>query len=53
VQYRPTYKFAHKATDYEMELYIKDCYKKFLKDGLNGVELFNSNKKDTAVFRLN
>lgn len=53
VQYRPTYKFAHKATDYEMELYIKDCYKKFLKDGLKGGELFNSNKKDTAIFRLN
>jgi hypothetical protein len=53
VQYRPTYKFAHKATDYEMELYIKDCYKKFLKDGLNRGELFNSSKKDTAVFRLN
>jgi len=39
VQYRPTYTFAHKATDYEMELYIKDCYKKFLKEGIKG-ELF-------------
>lgn len=53
VQYRPTYKFAHKATDYEMELYIKDCYKKFLKDGIKSSELFNSSKLDTAVFRLN
>ena len=39
VQYRPTYAFAHKATDYEMELYIKDCYGKFLKEGIKG-ELF-------------
>ena len=39
VQYRPTYAFAHKATDYEMELYIKDCYQKFLKEGIKG-ELF-------------
>ena len=36
VQYRPTYKFAHKATDYDMELYIKECYKKFLKEGIKG-----------------
>ncbi|MCO5947202.1 carboxypeptidase-like regulatory domain-containing protein [Mucilaginibacter flavidus] len=40
VQYRPTYAFAHKATDYEMELYIKDCYQKFLKEGIKGGELF-------------
>jgi len=40
VQYRPTYAFAHKATDYEMELYIKDCYKRFLKEGIKGDELF-------------
>jgi len=40
VQYRPTYTFAHKATDYEMELYVKDCYKKFLKEGIKGGELF-------------
>ena len=53
VRYRPTYKFAHKATDYEMELYVKDCYKKFLKDGVKGGELFNQDKKDTTVFRLN
>ena len=53
VTYRPDYKFAHKVTDYEMELYIKDCYKRFLKDGLKGNTLFNSSKKDTAVFRLN
>jgi len=29
VQYRPTYEFTLKATGYDMEFYIKDCYKKF------------------------
>ena len=33
VQYRPTYEFVLKATVYDMEVYIKDCYKKFEKDG--------------------
>ncbi|HZY39005.1 MAG TPA: carboxypeptidase-like regulatory domain-containing protein [Mucilaginibacter sp.] len=32
-QYRPTYQFVLKATDYDMEVYIKDCYKKFEKEG--------------------
>jgi len=40
VKYRPTYKFTRKATDYDMELFIKACYKKFLKEGLKGDELF-------------
>lgn len=53
VKYLPTYKFAHKATDYEMELYIKDCYRKFLKEGFTSNELFNSDKKDTVVLKLN
>jgi hypothetical protein len=52
VSYRPTYKFAHKATDYEMELYIKDCYKKFLKEGLKR-ELFMDSKKDSVGIKLN
>jgi len=53
IQYRPAYKFTHKATDYEMELYIKDCYRKFLKDGLKGNELFNDSKKDSVRVELN
>ncbi|MDP9080705.1 MAG: carboxypeptidase-like regulatory domain-containing protein [Bacteroidota bacterium] len=53
VNYRPTYEYAHKASDYEMEFYIKDCYQKFLKNGFKGNELFNANKRDTAIFRLN
>ena len=39
-QYRPTYAFAHNATGYDMELYIKECYRKFLKEGIKGDELF-------------
>ena len=53
VNYRPTYEYAHKASDYEMELYIKDCYQKFKKNGFKSNELFNSNKRDTTAFRLN
>jgi len=40
VKYRPTYKFIKKATDYDVEVYIKDCYKKFVKDGFKGDEVF-------------
>jgi hypothetical protein len=32
-RYRPTLAFTKKATDYDMEVYIKDCYKKFKKEG--------------------
>ncbi|MCR8559684.1 carboxypeptidase-like regulatory domain-containing protein [Mucilaginibacter sp. BJC16-A38] len=53
VNYRPTYQYASKASDYKMELYIKDCYQKFLKNGFKSNELFNANKRDTAEFRLN
>ncbi|ASU33610.1 carboxypeptidase-like regulatory domain-containing protein [Mucilaginibacter xinganensis] len=53
IQYRPTYAYAQKATDYEMEVYIKECYKKFLKDGFKKNELFNASRKDSVIFRLN
>ena len=33
VKYRPAYEFVLKSTDYDMEVYIKDCYQKFAKDG--------------------
>lgn len=39
-KYRPTYKFIKKATDYDVEVYIKDCYKKFAKDGFKGDGVF-------------
>jgi hypothetical protein len=40
VNYRPTYQFAKKATDYDMEVYIKDCLKKLEKDGVGGSDPF-------------
>lgn len=40
VSYRPTYQFAKKATDYEMELYIKARYKEFKKEGFKGNDPF-------------
>ena len=39
VQYRPTYEFTLKATGYDMEVYIKDCYKKFEADGFKGTDV--------------
>jgi hypothetical protein len=33
IQYRPTYDFAKKATEYDMEVYIMDCFGKFKKAG--------------------
>jgi hypothetical protein len=33
VKYRPTYEFVLKSTDYDMEVYIKGCYKKFADAG--------------------
>jgi hypothetical protein len=38
--YRPTYKFAKKASDYDMEIYIKDSYKRFKNDGFPSVNPF-------------
>ena len=32
-RYRPTFIFSQKATVYDMEVYIKDCFKKFEKEG--------------------
>lgn len=33
VQFRPTYEFVLKSTDYDMEVYIKDSYRKFKQQG--------------------
>lgn len=52
VQYRPTYAFAHKATDYDMELYIKDCYQKFLKEGIKGRTLFTTTRENIEPVKL-
>jgi hypothetical protein len=54
VQYRPTYQLAQKYTDYDMEVYIKSCFKEFKKDGLNASNPFHAvANKDTARVRLN
>ncbi len=45
-QYRPAYQFVLKATDYEMEVYIKECFKKFEKSGFAGPDpLHNSSSQ--------
>ncbi|MGN6394280.1 MAG: hypothetical protein ACTHMI_01860 [Mucilaginibacter sp.] len=44
-KYRPTYKFIKKATDYDVEIYIKDCYKKFARDGFKGDEVFGKRRE--------
>ena len=53
IQYRPTYQFAKKATDYEMEVYIKESLEKFSKEGLAGSDPFydtpNKNGKPVKV----
>jgi len=40
VKYWPEYKFVHKSTDYEIEVYIKDCYRKFVGKGIKMDTLF-------------
>jgi len=32
-QYRPAYQFVLKSTEYDMEVYIKDCYQKYKQEG--------------------
>jgi hypothetical protein len=47
-RYRPAYQFVLKATDYDMEVYIKDCYKKFEAAGFKVTNPFR-NASDTLV----
>jgi len=54
VNYRPNYEFARKATDYDMEVYIRKCFKEFKQDGMNAANPFHdAANKDTARVRLN
>ena len=54
IRYRPTYKFALKTTDYEMRLYIKNCYQKFVKEGVVSSNPFGSRlEKNGELVRLN
>jgi hypothetical protein len=51
IRYRPTYQFAKKSTDYDMEIYIKESYQNFQKEGFTGSNPFHnvSNKNDVPV----
>jgi len=43
IKYRPEYNFVHRSADYEIEVYIKDCYRKFVRDGMKVDMLFMKN----------
>ncbi len=34
INYRPSYQLAKQATDYDMEIYIRKCFKEFMKEGV-------------------
>ena len=55
VEYRPAYAFVLKATDYDMEVYIKGCFEKFRKDGVKWANPFaaSSAKKKNEKVKLN
>ena len=38
LQYRPSYEFTRKSTDYDMEVYIRGCFKKFKDAGFKSVD---------------
>lgn len=40
IQYRPTYAFAKKASDYDMEVYIKQSFEKFKRKGMEETDPF-------------
>jgi hypothetical protein len=43
-QYRPAFSFTQQASDYDMQVYIKDCLKKFQKEGFKGTDPFKGNR---------
>jgi hypothetical protein len=54
IRYRPTYQFAKKTTDYDMEVYIKESFKKFKREGFTGSNPFhNTSNKNTEPVKLN
>ncbi len=52
-QYRPTYEFVKKATDYDMEIYIKESFKKFEKEGFKSSALLHDPYKNGNAVKLN
>jgi hypothetical protein len=54
MQFRPSYQFVLKATDYDMEVYIRESFKKFKKEGQKDSELFrDSANKNIEQVKLN
>jgi hypothetical protein len=51
LQYRPGYDFVKKSTDYDMEVYIRGCYKKFKNAGFKSADagLDNADKSKEQV----
>ncbi len=39
-QYRPSFEYAQQASEYDIQVYIKDCLKKFGKEGIKGSDPF-------------
>ena len=52
--YRPTYSFAKIATAYDMEIYIRDSFKAFKKNGISYADPFHDQaNKDVEPVKLN
>jgi len=51
VQYRPAYEFVKKSTDYDMEVYIRGCFKKFKDAVFKSVDagLYKADKNSSTV----
>ena len=50
-RYRPAYQFAVKATAYDMQIYIKESFIKFKKEGFPGNSAFSTTDKSGGVFK--
>jgi hypothetical protein len=54
IHHRPTYQFAKKSTDYDMEIYIRESFKKFEKEGFTGSDPFyDASNKNAEQVKLN
>jgi len=53
-RYRPAYQFALKASDYDMDIYIKESLKKFQKEGMTSFDMFqNAKNRKAEPIKLN
>jgi hypothetical protein len=53
VQYRPTFEFVKKSTEYDMEVYIRQSVKKFKTGGVCVSNPFDKDANKNGNFRLN